>query len=241
MNYKKLWNAYNKYNYYNFKRDDINSLYEQHILKLYHQQTGKRTKKLDKALSIFTKEQVEEIQKPYMVILTERLEKRKKIKKYMKTLLEEYAKTHSVISSNNMYLLKTSDGGDYHTQGFGCNKYAKGSLQEPKMLLDLFGYKTEINEMLGERTDQWGIRYNTYELWANISPFDYYCFREQGNFISVLNWAVLCWRNGVNPKVYFPFLSDEDYEKSLVLWRDNSYTITRDNCMLEVSMEDIKK
>jgi len=241
MNYEKLWDAYNKYSVYRFKCDDVNNQYEQDVLDFYKKETGKKTKSFKKASSILSEEQVNTMQLPYVEVLRGRLEKREQIKENMKNLLEEYAKDHNVVASNNMYCIKKSDGGNYHTQGFGCNKYAKGSLKESQMLLDLFGYKTEIKEILGESADRWGIRYNKYELWTNLTPFDYYCFKEQGNFISVLNWAVLCWRNGVNPKVYFPFLSDEDYEKSLVLWRDNSYTITRDNCMLEVSMEDIKK
>jgi hypothetical protein len=78
------------------------------------------------------------------------------------------------------------------------------------------------------------VTYCQYELWANITPFDFQMLQWQGQFISVLNWAVLCWRKGTNPKAYFPFLSDKDYERSLILSRDSNYVITKDNMMLEI-------
>ena len=239
MDYKKLFNAYNKYSEYNINYDDLQKQFNKSLLLAYKNEFGKKTTSVNKAITTLPEDMVSQLRDPYQNILNERINKRKQIKENMKNLLEEYAKDHNVVASNNMCCIKKSDGGNYHTQGFGCNKYAKGSLKESQMLLDLFGYKTEIKEIRGESADRWGIRYNKYELWTNLTLFDYYCFKEQGNFISVLNWAVLCWRNGVNPKVYFPFLSDEDYEKSLKLWRDPNYKITKDNCMLEISMEEI--
>jgi hypothetical protein len=32
-----------------------------------------------------------------------------------------------------------------------------------------------------------------------------------------LNWAVQCWKNGTNPKVFNPFLDDAIYEESMAI------------------------
>lgn len=53
-----------------------------------------------------------------------------------------------------------------------------------------------------------------YCLYAPISPAQLFAI-ELLNNETVLEWAVSCWRNGSNPKVVNPFLSNEVFDKSL--------------------------
>lgn len=236
MDYVKLWVIYKYYNVWDRKLlgcDEMQAQFDKQIMKEYKIRTGKASKNLKKIHEFFGKEAIDEMSASFLKIYKEKLENRKAIKANMERLLKEHAKVHTIIASPEMYLLKTTDGGSWHTQGWGGNKYARVALAEDELLLQLHGFKTEVREIVDQHPSKDGTRYKKYELWANITEFDFWMLNHSGNFISVLNWAVLCWRKGTNPKVYFPFLSDEDYENSLKLSRDLSYVITKDNCQLE--------
>jgi hypothetical protein len=104
-------------------------------------------------------------------------------------------------------------------------------------LLQLLGYKAEIRFAPESET----MLFDCWKLWTNLNQFNYDMVKMSGKFISVLNWAVLCWENGSNPKVYFPFLSNDDYEKSQVLAYHTKYKVTKENMMLELSWDEINK
>lgn len=241
MDIQEIYTAWKNYSVYDQKAVNYDELVKEFgncIVSEYQRLIGKKVKwslkNEDKAIEYLGKEKVNEITKQFQDILNVRLDERKTEKAKMEKALMEFAIAYEVSPKDEMYCLKTADSGMWHTQGYGCNKYARESLSEDQMLLDLWGFKTEIREIKGETVDRWGIRYNQFELWSNLTEFDFYMLQHKpGTFISVLNWAVLCWRKNVNPRVYFPFLSDEDYNKSLELYRNSDYIITRENCTLE--------
>lgn len=101
--------------------------------------------------------------------------------------------------------------------GFSASSYAEKSLYYSRTLLELLGFKTEIKESNVAYYGTYRVHSATYELWANISKFDFYCLENGGTGLSILDWAVLCWRSGVNPRVYAPFLSDVVSDKALSL------------------------
>jgi len=231
----QLFYKYQDFNVYDENQMGIPELNEQFYNKLfekYNETTGKKTKSIDKVFQSLDKEIIDQIREPFSRIVTERFKNQESIKQEMKNDLKEFSKTYVVEKSGILSLIKRSNSSTFSSQGFGASKYAKAQLKEPEMLLNLFGFATSIRESNTYFNDRWGVKYYNYELWSNITPFDYYMFKEQGHFISVLNWAVLCWQNGTNPKVYFPYLSDKDYERSLQLWREG-FIITKENCMLE--------
>lgn len=232
------WQNYNIYDKEALNFDQLNKEFVDCYFSEYVNLSGKKIKRTlkneDKAREYLGKDRIAEIMKPFQDILDIKLQERKTEKDNMEKSLKEFAITYEIFPKDEMYCLKTADSGNWHTQGYGCNKYARESLAEDQMLLDLWEFKTEIREIKGEFVDRWGIRYNKFELWSNITDLDFWMLQHKpGTFISVLNWAVLCWRKGVNPKVYFPYLSDEDWNKSLELYKDPNYVITRENCMEE--------
>jgi len=223
INYKKLFSAYTKYSEYAIDWHSIDDKLAAEILAEYARASGKRTKNIAKAAKFLGDNRVEEIKKPYQELISHKIEQRRAIKENMKRMLLEYAENYEIKRAGKMILLRKSRGGDHHTQGFGANKYAKSELQADKLLLELSGFNVEIKEIVGDYVNR--MRYNTYELWADITEFDFWMLKAKGKFISMLDWAVLCWRHGTNPKVYFPFISDIDYTESLKLSRDSNYVI----------------
>jgi hypothetical protein len=151
--------------------------------------------------------------------------------------LKEFSKSYVPETSPDMNCVKTSSPSDYRSQGWGASKYAKNALMEDYNLLQLLGYKAEIRFAPESET----MLFDCWQLWTNLNQFNYDMVKMSGKFISVLNWAVLCWENGSNPKVYFPFLSNDDYEKSQVLAYHTKYKVTKENMMLELSWDEINE
>lgn len=157
-------------------------------------------------------------------------------KKQLEEKLREVSKDYEIVPyADMMFVLKTACSSTYNTQGWGADKYAKDQLMPDSILLRTFGYVADI--VVSNKTD-----YNTtYQLKSNITPMDFQMLKWRGEFISVLNWATIHWRNQTNPMVYYPWLSDEDRDKSLILSRIGTYQITKDNMKLEPSMEEVLK
>jgi len=203
------------------------------LLNVKEKYPKKRIVDYQKAGSMLSPEEFAEIKEHWQTIFNNTYSRYDKFKMYLESKLIEYSKEYVITQAEDLYKIKSVNGGDYHTQGFGANKYARGHLESDKMLLELNGFECIIKETKVSDPDNWGMRYIEYELWSNITPKDFQFMKWKGQFISVLNWAVLCWRKRVNPKVYFPFLSDKDYEQSQVLANDHNYVITKENMMLE--------
>jgi len=160
----------------------------------------------------------------------------------MKKQLIDFAQQYSLKEENNKICIFTEHSGNYNSQGYGASKYARKALASKELLLNLLGFDTNVKEVNKHYSGYMNsIYYADYELWANISQFDYQMLQWSEEFISVLNWAVLCWKKGVNPMVYFPTLSQDDYKKSQVLSLECNYEITKENMKLELSWDEINK
>lgn len=95
-------------------------------------------------------------------------------------------------------------------------KYAREELGSSAELLTQGGFSTRIEE-----TD------DGFTLWSNAEPWQLDALRRRG-LRSPLEWAVSCWRRGVNPKVYNPFLDDDLFEQSLEVYaQENSAAAQR--------------
>lgn len=232
-----LWKSLDTLHYTREIYQPIQDSFEIATKDLYKKLIGKKTSNYDKAFSKLKNDYPAELE----ILLNPFKKMSEQSYADIKTKREkEFAKVNTPEKTDELILIKSASGGDYHTQGYGANKYAKNSLNEDITLLQILGYNTEIRIVDGHNSggqfSQW---FETYQLWANISEFDFYLLGKSGEFISVLNWAALCWRNGTNPKVYFQFLSQDDYEKSQALAYNTKYEITKDNMKLELSWDEI--
>lgn len=222
----------------------IQEQFEKAVIRLYKTITGKGTKNYSKAFS-YLKENYEsellETKKPFEEEVNSLWVKYDSRKKMLENILRENAKDFIPEKTKELNKVKTSYSSNYRSQP-SHNKYAREYLKDDETLLNILGYETKVITV-NQHTDG-GIysRYwEDYELWSNLSEFDFYMVKNGENFISVLNWAVLCWQNGTNPKVYFQFLSDEDYNKSQVLAYECNYTVNKDNMKLELSWDEVEK
>ena len=160
----------------------------------------------------------------------------------MEKQLINFAQQYSPQKENKNICILTEHSGNYGSQGYGASRYARKALTSKELLLNLLGFDTEIKEINKHYSGYMNsIFYADYELWANISEFDYQMLKWSGEFISVLNWAVLCWKNLVNPAVYFSTLSQDDYKKSQTLALECNYEVTKENMKLELSWDEINK
>jgi len=229
MNFRHLFDLYR--NYEPFDRDalgvtEIDTQMHSEVETLVKQATGRKPKNLNKVEEILGAEKVKEINDKFSAMLKPRLEKRKANKKRAEAILESYAQIYEPQVSVELHKLSHSSGGDYHTQGYGCNKYAKGSLEEARLMLEMTGFKPEVREIPDPSgVDRWGICYYDYELWAYIDPFNYWILNHKHIGFTEMDYAVICWRNGVNPKVLFPFMDDDVFDRSMTLFRDSNYVV----------------
>lgn len=183
---------------------------------------------------------IEEEMKPYRIMAKDLIIRHEKEKDDVKNYLINFAKEYNPEPLDYHLVIETARAGDYSSQGGGASRYAENSLQENLTLLKLLGYDAEIVEESKSKVGHYQIEMPNYALKANITQFDFWCISKL-HFISVLNWAFLCWENGVNPKVYFPFLSQDDYDKSLYMSRSTSFSVTKENMSKELTWEEIKK
>jgi len=247
MDRKDLYNKWIELNNLRWDQScvsEIQERFEKSVIKLYKEITGKTTKNFSKAYSYMNennREELLEAKKPFEDEVNSLWFEYDNRKSMIENLLQENATEFIPEKTQGLNKVKTSYSSTYRSQP-SHNKYAREYLNDDKTLLEILGYETEIvvvNQHRGQ--GMYPSYWEDYELWANISEFDFYMLKKGGEFISVLNWAVLCWKNGTNPKVYFQFLSDDDYKKSQVLAYECNYNINKDNMKLELSWDEIDK
>lgn len=100
-------------------------------------------------------------------------------------------------------LLNSIDENSYLSQGFSAQRYAIGTFLYDQTLLNHFNIKNSI-EHEGYK----------YFLKAEISKFDFSCLTFK-YYIPIYDMICLYWKNGLNPKVYMPYMKDSIFDKSL--------------------------
>lgn len=223
---------------------DVQAQFEKATLALYKRIVKKSTKNFPKAFSYLKENnpsELEEVRKPFEEEVNSIYTKYKTRKEILEQILENESKEFEVKKSKELCKVASSSSYDFSTQP-SHNKYARERLREDETLLQILGYKTEVKTVNQHSSGGMHSRYwEDYELWSNLSEFDFYMLKKSGKFVSTLNWAVLCWQNGTNPKVYFQFLGDDDYEKSQVLAYQCDYNVNSENMELELSWDEIEK
>ena len=139
------------------------------------------------------------------------------------TLQREIEKTceNAVIpTTERLYKHETTSASTYWSQGFGACSYARGSAESTLNHAKDYGLKGEIREVNSHMVKSGyphmnlpSVRSADYEVWLNTTKEGFKILQNKKQ--SVLEWAIQCWRRGVNPKVYNPFLPDSIFDKSL--------------------------
>lgn len=108
-------------------------------------------------------------------------------------------------------------GGSYHTQGFGANKYAEAAAQQKADKAVLHGLKAEVRAIKEEHVPDHFMRssvtYVDYGVFADTTLLGWEMLQRRPE-VPLREWVRLCWKRGVNPRVYYPFLPHGYEEKA---------------------------
>lgn len=108
-------------------------------------------------------------------------------------------------ADSEMNIVHVSSSYDYHTQGYGAASYARGEALRWQQKFEYYGLKTMLEEVTSTEHYVHGIAMRRYVLSANCAPAVAEIVRRKPE-IPLRDWLKMCWKNGVNPRVYNPFL-----------------------------------
>lgn len=131
---------------------------------------------------------------------------------WLKRKLFALAQTVEVVPGEYRLMHQTSSS-DYGSQGYGASKYARQSAERYADSIRAEGFAVEVKEVNGHTEQQFGIFHAHYEVWGSLEEWQVDALQRRSK-TSQLDWAVACWRNGVNPAVYNPFLPPEIIDRS---------------------------
>jgi len=197
--YEKVYNQYNKYIPFQEEwQAKYSASMETEYLKMFPKSKKFNYKKLPEGwLDTFHNEW-----KPIAQKIWTAYENRKKL---LKKVLNDLRDTEINIEfQNEMHMIYSCSSYNYSTQTC-AESYAHGDVKAEMFFLSKNGVTCEIRK-----------EENTYQLWANVLPwqFDYLKWH---NSPSVMDYCVVLWKMGINPKVKWPFLDDKTFEKSMAI------------------------
>lgn len=138
-------------------------------------------------------------------------------KKLLKKILDELAEEDiEIVFQSEKQKLYQSSPSTYSTQT-NSYSYAKGDAD-----IELATLKTWLPEIDAEIVDntkseygKWGMyTYGEIEVWANITAWQYDYLKRNRPF-NIIDYCVMCWEHGINPKVKMPFLPDSIFKQSM--------------------------
>lgn len=133
----------------------------------------------------------------------------------VKTRLENAAGPLEVPKSDEFIPWKDCSGSSYSSQGFGANKYAANSLEVYADRARMSDLEVEIRSEVyikarGGHTCTGNVM--KYTVWVKTTPLGLEILDYKPD-LPLREWVRLCWKRGVNPRVYSPFLPT-GYEES---------------------------
>ncbi|UBF29841.1 hypothetical protein K9N68_37155 (plasmid) [Kovacikia minuta CCNUW1] len=158
-------------------------------------------------------EEAFEIAEPFKSRATEAMNS---IEILIKSLQEEnvlLAKNIPLESSGDEWVEYGSVSTDtYASQGFGAIKYALGAAQRMELKAKYNGLETRIDKIDRGRCKQYGVQYADFKVMIRGSETDVTVlkYKEGVSLKEKVRWM---WKNGINPRVYYPFLP-HGYEES---------------------------
>jgi len=135
---------------------------------------------------------------------------------WLKRKLFALAQTVEIVPGEHRLMHQVSSGA-YGSQGYDASRYARQSAERYADSIRAEGFTAEVKEANDHTDGRWGIHHADYEVWGNLEDWQVDALQRRSK-TSLLDWAVSCWRNGVNPKVYDPFLPYDIFDKSCSIW-----------------------
>lgn len=123
--------------------------------------------------------------------------------------LTELAEQSQPLPGDEWVLAYTIDSGAYRSVDMGSGRYSKAAAEDRVRHYQHQGLEAELRIEHRERPSslRFGkpFRWTDYEVWVKASKTDIrIADRRPG--MTMVEWVASCWRDGVNPRVYQPFL-----------------------------------
>lgn len=100
----------------------------------------------------------------------------------------------------------TSSASNYRSQGFGASNYAEKAAESKADIARFNGFHAEVRPVGSEHRTNDGCRYQDYGVFVNTTDIGWeMLMRRPGP--TLRDWLKMCWKRGVNPRVFNPFLS----------------------------------
>lgn len=132
-------------------------------------------------------------------------------KKALEAKLVELAGQATPVASDEWTMAYTVDNGAYRSVDMGSGTYAHNEAKNQVLHYQHQGLEAELRIERRERpsslASQRGkpFKWTDYEVWVKANPIDIkIADRRPG--MSMVEWVASCWKSGVNPRVYQPFL-----------------------------------
>jgi hypothetical protein len=191
--------------------------YQDQILAAYKKQFPRsKVTDLSKVMKKLPEETITSISEPLTVLGKKELDHKKRQEKLLDALLYSLSNAMEIKQTEEYRDLTSRSSYDYWSQGFGASTYAKNAVKVYLQDLEKEGIDCKIEERNVEHIGEWSVHSANYVLMAKIEPWQFDCILRRTKY-DPLQWAVDCWKRGVNPKVYNPFLSDEIFDKSMAI------------------------
>ena len=128
-------------------------------------------------------------------------------------LLKILAGPAEIPKTEEPFCARTISGTDFGSQGFGANKYASGMAESIADDARFVGLSAEVRSRVYlTTTGSWPQTYMSYDVFVNTTP-DGWAAAMMKPRIEMREVIRLCWKRGVNPRVYYPFLPHDFEEK----------------------------
>jgi len=126
-------------------------------------------------------------------------------KKERKAELDKIAEALEVWITPELNLVHTVHASTYASQGFGCEKYTR---QRAESYADTARFNNLTAEVrpVGERcSGSYGMSFQDYGVFVNTDSVGWELVQRKPSQ-TIKEWLKSCWKRGVNPRVYNPFL-----------------------------------
>lgn len=131
------------------------------------------------------------------------------------TRLEAAADPLEVPKAEEFIPWRSSTGCDYSTQGYGANKYSKNSMEAAADYARAADIEVEIrDEVYIKSRGGWRSTGDCmkYTVWVKTTALGLEVLHYKPD-LPLREWVRLCWKRGVNPRVYASFLPPGYEEK----------------------------
>lgn len=101
----------------------------------------------------------------------------------------------------------------YRSVGYGCDRYARAAAEDVAAAATRHGVETIVQEVRREVPGDL-TPFDRFEVWVRVADTrDLQLLRDKPDETPVREWVRMCWKRGVNPRVYNPFLPHGYEEK----------------------------